>query len=266
MMHDRDCHVLLPCRDDALQESPSKWRLSLHDLLDWNSQLIDEPSPFAMTILMASIVGRCTRYLCSGKDETAPWDTKSEYSGINALLLLLESHVKIDVTARLREMAGSGQQDNYTLRRQQQTLNQYIFAQTLFHLCHCLLNHPFFLHNCFRPYQTKVPRSFATRAIQTGVDHAILLVRLLQSASDTGVRTESSFYTYSIAVASGILSLASNGERPIVNYQRSDMLDYFGRTVGMLDRLARIWPNAANMVSGILPIGFWHTALTSALC
>ncbi|KAJ0423054.1 hypothetical protein BJY00DRAFT_299973 [Aspergillus carlsbadensis] len=249
MMHDRDCHVLLPCREDALQDTPIKWQLSLHELLDWNAQLTDEPSPFAMTILMASIVGRCTRYLCSGKDETAPWDMKSEYSCINALLLLLESHVKTDVAARLKEMAGGVQGDEHILRMQQETLNQHIFAQVLFHLCHCLLNHPFFLHNCFRPYRSKVPRSFATRAIQTAVDHATLLVQLLQSASEVGVRTESSFYTYSIAVAGGILSLASNAEHSPVNCQRSDMLDNFKRTVGMLDRLARIWPNAANMAT-----------------
>ncbi|KAL3440365.1 hypothetical protein BJX65DRAFT_290640 [Aspergillus insuetus] len=251
MMHDRDCHVLLPCREDTLQEPPTKWQTSLHELLDWNSQLNDEPSPFAMTILMASIVGRCTRYLCSGKDETAPWDMKSEYSGINALLLLLESHVKTDVTALLRDMAGGAQRDEHILRmqQQQQTLNQQIFAQTLFHLCHCLLNHPFFLHNCFSPFRSKVPRSFATRAVQTGVDHATLLVQLLQSASDVGVRTESSFYTYSIAVAGGILSLASNAENSPLNCPRSDMLNYFKRAVGMLDQLARIWPNAANMAT-----------------
>ncbi|KAL6230265.1 hypothetical protein BDW75DRAFT_223174 [Aspergillus navahoensis] len=249
MMHDQDCHVLLPCREDMLQQTPTKWQLSLHELLDWNSQLNDEPSPFAMTILMASILGRCTRYLCSGKDETAPWDIKSEYSCINALLLLLESHVKTDVTARLREIAQGSQQDDYILRMQQQTLNQHIFAQVLFHLCHCLLNHPFFLYNCFRPFRSKVPRSFATRAVQTAVDHATLLARLLQSASEVGVRTESSFYTYSIAVAGGILSLASNAEHSTVSCQRSDTLDHFKRTVSMLDRLARIWPNAANMAT-----------------
>jgi hypothetical protein len=129
-----------------------------------------------------------------------------------------------------------------------QALGHRVFAHTLFHLCHCLLNHPFVLNLSLKPFGSKVPHSFVTRALQNGLDHAAQLVDLLRDVSDAGGHVQSSFYAYCVAIAGGILSIASHEESPLVLCRPSDMLERFQRGIDILDRLANFWMHAANMV------------------
>lgn len=247
---DQDCNVQLPCDEETFNRGEWKKTNTLEQLLNWNTEIVDNPSGFGLVILMASIFGRCTRYVHQNRkaDEILPpWDTKSEFAGINSSLLLLESYSKLS-TQSLPEVIQQSHLGNTNIDRQQ--IGHLIFAHTLYHLCHCLLNHPFLLRIRLKPFGSKAPPSFSARALQVGCDHAKQLMDLLHDATENGCRIESSFYAYCIAVAGGIHSLASHLEHQTTARRQSDIMHYFNESVESLERLAKLWVHASNMVCG----------------
>lgn len=257
---DEDCTVQLPCDEQTFSRGEWKKTNTLDQLLNWKTELIESPSGFALVILMASIFGRCTRYVHQNQksDEIPPWDTKSEFAAINSSLLLLESYSKIGTQPISETIQQAGQ--SYTNVDGQQ-IGHSIFAHTLFHLCHCLLNHPFLVRLRLKPFGSKAPPSFPARALQVGCDHAKQLMDLLLDATESGYRIESSFYAYCIAVAGGIHSLASHFEHQSTARRQSDILHYFSRSLDALERLANFWVHAANMVGNSNQLTF-HVLLT----
>ncbi|PYI33605.1 hypothetical protein BP00DRAFT_485376 [Aspergillus indologenus CBS 114.80] len=205
---DQDCQIQLPCDETTIRLGEMKKTYTLHQLLNWNTEIAESPSPFALVILLASIFGRCTRYVYANRhtDGIPPWDTESEYIAISSSLQLFESYATSENASVVDNLRNSAEATG-TLN--QQELGHQTSAHTLFHLCHCLLNHPFVLKICLQPFGSKVPHSFVTRALQNGVDHATHLVRLLRDVSEAGGLVESSFYAYCVAIAGVILSIAS---------------------------------------------------------
>ncbi|PKY09427.1 hypothetical protein P168DRAFT_278909 [Aspergillus campestris IBT 28561] len=245
-IHDEDCHVQLPCDEQTFQAGMGKKTQTLSQLSCWDSNLADSPSPFALVILMASIFGRCTRYVHRqwSADKVPPWDTKSEFSAINSSLLLLESYSKLGTTS-IAEAAG---QDDDPANPQK--MGHFIFAHTMFHLCHCLLNHPFIVHLRLKPFGSKIPHSFPARALHAGYDHSRQLLDLLHNAIGSGCLIESSFYPYCIVVAAGIQSLACHVEPPgPTDPSAATALQYVHRALELLEGMGRLWAHAANMAT-----------------
>ncbi|KAL4912929.1 fungal-specific transcription factor domain-containing protein [Aspergillus aurantiobrunneus] len=242
--HDDDCHVRLPCDDGTLHTGQAQTTHTLHELLCWDSRIDSDqpPSPFGLVILMASIFGRCTRYVhreCN-PDKTPPWDTNSEFSKINSSLLLLESYSRNTRLSAVDTLC-----DKQLTHRSE--AEQVIFAHTLFHLCHCLLNHPFLVRLRLKPFGSKVPTSFALRVLQASCDHASQLLDLVRNASEAGFPLESSFYPYCIVVIGAIQSLVFQYEASKNAARSSNALDSFHQSLSILERLAGTWGHAANM-------------------
>ena len=244
---DEDCNVQLPCDEQAFRNGDWKKTNTISQLLNWNSEVTESPSPFALVILMASIFGRCTRYVHQNRraDEIPPWDPKSEFSAINSSLLLLESYSKIG-NRPMSEILQNESQANKTFDRQE--VGHLIFAHTMFHLCHCLLNHPFLVRLRLKVFGSKAPASFSARSLQVGCDHARQLMDVLRHACENGWQVESSFYAYCIAISGGVNSLASHFEYHKVQCSQPDILSYFNECLAALNRLAKLWVHAGNMV------------------
>ncbi|KAJ5280536.1 hypothetical protein N7478_005908 [Penicillium angulare] len=246
VIHDEDCNVQLPCDEQTFNTSQWKKTNTLDQLLNWNMEIAETPSPFALVILMASIFGRCTRYVHQNRkeDEIPPWDTKSEYAAINSSLLLLESYSNVS-GLRISDIVQGRSPPSEAIDQQQ--VGHFIFAHTLFHLCHCLLNHPFLVRMRLKAFGTKAPVSFSARSLQSSCAHARQLMDLLREATESGCLIESSFYAYCIAVAGGIHSLACHFEQQNVVTQESDGVHYFQQSMDALESLADLWVHAANM-------------------
>lgn len=250
---DDDCNVLLPCDEQTFQNGEWKKSPTLDQLRSWETKVTESPSPFALVILMASILGSCTSYFhrkCS-KVQIPPWDPRSEFSTISSSLLLLESYSNTGINS-IAETIKSAENSGKALDTRQ--LGHLVFAHALFHLCHCLLGHPFLAHLHLKPFNAKTPASFTSRMLQAGCDHARQLLDFLQEAGELGCLIESSFYPYCITVAAGILSLHSRfqQEKEEVN-QSTHSERYFNRSLDALEKLGNLWTHASNMV-GLIQI------------
>lgn len=247
VIHDEDCNLQVPCDEKSFRDSQYKKTNTLDELLNWKTTLEERPSGFGLVIMMASIFGRCTRYVHQNrkKDEIPPWDPQSEFAAINSSLLLLESYSNFGNIEMPGVVDRNAEPSNDVDHEQ---TGHLVFAHTLFHLCHCLLNHPFLVRLRLKSFGSKAPVSFSTRSLQLAGDHAKQLIDLLEEAAGKGFLVESSFYAYCIAVAGGIHSLASHFEHQSMSRRQSDMLRYYQQSVDSLERLAKLWTHADNIV------------------
>lgn len=107
--------------------------------------------------MVASALGRCSRYVLDnqnkdGKNPSSPWDSHSEYASTQTIILRLEAHCDMDMEIKQlieREMAVDGEID-------EQRAGHFILSRALFHLCHCLVNHPFLLRQRSEEAKSKV--------------------------------------------------------------------------------------------------------------
>jgi hypothetical protein len=245
---DDDCNVSLRLIDDFSTASQNGATQILRPLLSWETKLTQPPRGFTLAILMTMVLGRCTKFAYGRSDAEnfPPYDPKSEYMAINSSLMLLESYLDIEknpIAEVIREV-----RENDAARDSKQ-LGRLIFARALFHLSHCLLNHPFLLRHRLRSFTNKVPRSFSLRALQVAEDNAKKLTFLLSSASEGGVLVESSFYTYCVAVSGAIHTMADKAPQHEDSLGQYDASQYFQRSIDILSRLGHLWPMAKNIVS-----------------
>ncbi|KAI9166312.1 fungal-specific transcription factor domain-containing protein [Paramyrothecium foliicola] len=245
---DDDCNVQLPCDDDdeLYTQDIRRGAQTLRPLLSWDTNMNQPPRGFVLAILMAWVLGRCTKY-AHGRSEmetVPPCDPKSDFMAINSSLMLLESYLNMEenpVPDLIREVRQSDTKDDA------QQLGHLIFARALFHLCHCLLNHPFLLRVRLVSFANKVPRSFSVRALQLAEENAKKLTDLLSSASEGGILVESSFYTYCVAVSGAIHTMAHKSPQKEDNLGQYDASKYFQQSIDVLNRLGHLWPMAKNI-------------------
>lgn len=166
-----------------------------------------ELDDFALTILMASTLGRTIRYCLQhvSNSSYALWDSRSEFSNIHGTLLNFEtfsnSHSEaFDVTvdfgpsaARNADFAGCG---------------HFLFAHVLYHLNHCILHHPFLLKYRFQASKTRAPCTFMREAISRNKEHADRLVSILKFLQSQRLPLPS-FYGFCAVIAGVIQCLHS---------------------------------------------------------
>ncbi|KAH7176880.1 fungal-specific transcription factor domain-containing protein [Dactylonectria macrodidyma] len=245
---DHDCTLQLPCDEQTFQAQECKQTPTLQEMLDWNADVADPPSHFSLTIATASILARCTRTAhgrTRGKN-LPPWDPQSEYTAINASLLLLESHLKGSNASILELVRGGSQGDDVIDEHQ---IGHLFFAHVLFHLSQCLLNHPFLIRLRLKPIAARAPASFTLRAANLAQDHARQLTSLLATSSGSGVHLDSSFYPYCTAIAAGIHCLALGSQQQSDSVDKYDAQLYFDQSMEALERFEKLWPIAMNMLS-----------------
>ncbi|KAH8680352.1 fungal-specific transcription factor domain-containing protein [Ilyonectria robusta] len=245
---DHDCTLQLPCDEDAFQTAEWKQMPTLQEMLDWNVDLVNPPSFFSLTIVTSSILSRCARttHGRSRADNLPPWDPRSDFTATNASLILLESYLKARKDSIL-DLVCNGPQGDESINEHQ--IGHLFFAHVLFHLCHCLLNHPFLLRLRLKPIAARAPKSFVLRASHLAQENARQLTTLLAATSKGGISPDSSFYTYCAAIAAGIHCLALGSQQQLDCVDQYDAQLYFDQTMGVMERLASRWLIAKNMLN-----------------
>ncbi|KAM5370952.1 hypothetical protein ACJZ2D_008265 [Fusarium nematophilum] len=247
---DHDCILHLPCNEDVFQDRNEDGDNvpTLKQVLSWDVPLAHPPSPFGLAVVTSSIFGRCTKYAHgrSGGETLPPLDPKSDFASTNASLLLLESYLK-NSDQPILDLIRNGPQADSNLDGKQ--AGHLVFAHALFHLCYCLLNHPFLIRLQLRPIAARVPKSFTSNAFHVAQENARKLTDLLIAGSSGVVPMESSFYTYCASIAAGIHSLAFGAQHQGVDVDQYDSRHYYQQCMDVLERLGVLWPMVPNMLT-----------------
>jgi hypothetical protein len=215
------------------------------------AEVSDEaPEPvnyFSLTIWMASIVGCIAQQMIQhrGKEKIPPWSSGSEY--MKSLSRLYESETMAALSGRTLPQV---LREEFTLdgNIDQQRTGHLLYSQMLFHLCHCLLSHPFLLREKLKALQRQPPPSFLREAFDRSYEHAAHILQLLADAEDTGCSVEASFYGYCVCISGGIQVLYLNDEATDVREKARKQLQC---ALDFLANLAKRWKHIHSMVCGL---------------
>ncbi|KAL1887171.1 hypothetical protein Sste5346_010382 [Sporothrix stenoceras] len=253
---DEDCHVQLPCTQDAFNSGIiPKTADTLHALLGWNTTPDGTSvvgSAFRLVVLSGSALGRCARYGLHQRDveDALPWDSKSEFASHGSTLLLVENHLQAEMQP-VDSLADRHRRADGTVDHD--VTSHIVFARTLYHLAYCLLNHSFLLRLRVQKLKCRIPPNFLTQASEVCLKHARELIELLRSATAAGLHVQSSFYAYSIAVAGSLLSLGANEARLAHLEPDGKIVAAYQLSLSMLQKIGQIWEHASKMVSFVEP-------------
>jgi hypothetical protein len=210
---DDDCSVRLPSSDDAFLAGTSGDDMpTIQEVADdVKCLLYPKSSSFATTVLMACTLGNLIRYCLKRKssDRFAPWDARSAYFHINTMLFQYESHSMLTDSSLSHVLHNL---PNTASCPHQSKPGHVVFSQALFHVNHCLLNHPFILYNLFHQFTAPVPLSFAREALVRSHNHAAKLLELIHEAQQCGRLAESSFFGYCAVLAAILFRLYEHHE------------------------------------------------------
>lgn len=251
---EEDIHVQLPSDEETLRRGIWKKTPTLHQLINWKSETESSVNgTFTQTILAATALGRCCRYVLHGRemDEMPPWDPRSDFTLLNTFLLLIDHHLQVE-TPSIPQIVEQYRRPDGTLDFQ--SLEHVVFARIVFHTAHCLLNHPFLLRMRLQKSNCKVPPKFLTRSFQISCNHARSISSLVEDAIASGCHVQSSFYAYASILAGGILSLAIHIDQEKGQVTDPETLNHYQKAIQILERTGRRWDHASKMVSSILAI------------
>ncbi|KAF0330624.1 3-hydroxymethyl-3-methylglutaryl-coenzyme a lyase [Colletotrichum asianum] len=243
---DEDCSVRLPCDEPTFRNGGLERNLTLHQLHDWNTDPSSARGNFPIAILAGSALGRCTRNVLHDRevDGVPPWDSRSEYASINSILLLVESRLQMDQIS-IDSIVETNRTEDGSIDHQ--VVGHVIFARTVFHLCHCLLNHPFLLRRRLRGRNGQAPSSFLLLAFQRSYDHARSLINVLHDAAAAGCHLGASFYAYSACLAGSSLSLNMHAEKHHGGQRSAEMLRATQESLSILEKMGQFWDHASKM-------------------
>ena len=247
---DEDCNVQLPGSDESFEDVPKR-RETLRDLLHWSTGPEIQPSNFGLSIVASSIFGRCSRYVFyrrEGGDETPPWDSRSQYASLESALLLVDRYLAAG-TLSTADIIRRYQTPDGSLVHQE--IGHVIFAHVVFHLTHCLLNHPFLVRLRLRGLKCKAPPGYISQVRQKCTEHAQKLANFMDGATTAGCQVTASFYAYAACVAGSILSLMKYHNLKGDTVANPQLHEGLQKAVDILERLGSIWETASKMVNAV---------------
>lgn len=247
---DACCHLQLPCEEHMWREGLTQQTLTLDEIADRGFRSPQRQGAFAHVIVMAFTVGRTAQYMLQEfniRSRRPPWDSSSDFAAIESDLLYLESRLELDrpVADTLAPHLFQGAGPDY------QSSASHIFSRALFHLCYCMLAHPFLLRRRLDLGQIFPPSSFLARIFDTGWQHARKMVELFQEANNHGCSFRSSFGGYCVLIAGSIAALHAHSDNPSTRSQASGVLQ---TAIIYLQDAGRYWRNVSTMVSSYVPV------------
>ncbi|KIV80933.1 hypothetical protein PV11_08398 [Exophiala sideris] len=241
------CQLQLPCDEKSWRNNIPKSTATLSQLFEQQSFSPPETSPFALVLLIANLLGRATRFMLQGVDDdnkVPPWDHRSELAAIQSNLIYLEPSFSLQKPLEqivLQNMTTSGHID-------QSVLGPFVFSQTLFHLCYCVLYHPFLLKNKLKDFHGQRPSNFLSRGFETAYSHAKQLVSQIDAAKAAGCSVHIAFYSYASALAGSILALHAFDTSEKLRAEADSLQQ---RNISFLEELGQRWNHTPKAVSGL---------------
>ena len=245
---DRDCQVQLPSSEASFRRGIVQKTEILGNVGAGNEETNYRPGQFALLVLMGRTLGRCARYMLDSRQaskETLPWNPQSEYVAINSTLLCYECYLDTDISLNMESEADL------------EPAGHVIFSRMIFHLCHCLLNHPFLLRMRVDATNAKAPMTWYAAALKLGLRHAGHLSAIFGAAREAGFTASTTFYGYCLLIAGTIHVLHTHTHDPELLVETTEQVN---SDLNHLDDIAKYWNNAGRIVSILFS---WLVMLTN---
>lgn len=247
---DRSCSLRLPCDEIAWLSGSEQQTPTLVDFTSSSAVENDNTNSFAMMVVVASSLSHCAQYMLNihhlGR-EHMPWHPQSGHATIASGVLSLETRlaIAIPIETALKEQCSP---DGFLDQWSSSTL---VFARLLFHLCQCLLYHPFLLSELVTMYNVQPSKTFWNHAREISFHASRDMVDLLVRAKRAGCVLVSSFSGYCVTVAATVQAIHFTTSKSIQEYK---FIEGHQQCVEHLEWLSRYWSNATSMVG--LPVSF----------
>ena len=252
VISDHQCKLQLPADENEWRAGHYRQTPTLDKLTDDNTDaVLHTLSPFAITTVMASLLGRCAQYALGEQEEqtpggkTPPWNPRSKYSSIHSALLHTESELGLNdsLSGKIAQFytTSDGSVDQHRAA-------PLVLAHALFFLCQCLLYHPFLIKQRLARVGQRTPQSFLTQTLNSCRSAASSLSRLMDDVKSLCCETLTPFYDpfygYCTMVAGTIHSMFMNSSDTFVvetakasfdsSLQNLRELSYYWKSCGMM--------------------------------
>lgn len=241
---DQTIQLQLPCSEHAFETSTREEVATLEDFPSLTDSQIGNLKSLAPTVALVSILSQAANYAFEQNKsggQKAPWDHTSEYQIILSQLTRFETF--FDCYGDMQEHIIN------SLPPQHETLahvtESTIFSYVLYHLCYCLLQHPFLLRRRLEKCGMRIPTSFLAQAISSCSNHAQELSQTLTNARRAQYKVSATFFNYTSLVAGSIHSLFQHSPDGLTRLKSVEALH---GSLAHLDERARYWKNSGRMV------------------
>ncbi|KAM5529787.1 zn 2cys6 transcription factor [Fusarium oxysporum f. sp. phaseoli] len=242
---DASCHVQLPCDDSRWREGLWTKTQSLDEMMNRTLSVAQRQAPLAQVIAISHVLGRCAQYVLQDfniRGPHPPWDPGSDFAGIESDLLHFEAYLEMQRPVRdmlQPHISAEGIVDS-------QSTGPIIFSRALFHLCYCLLNHPFLLRRRINTCRNLAPISFIQRSSDVAWLHAQQMISLIREARELGCSFHSSSSGYAMTVAGSIIASRTHDGDSLASEQAQILLE---ETFLYLEIIGQHWNNVRTMTS-----------------
>ena len=244
---DACCQLQLPCEEQFWKGGMWQQTLTLDELTSrtlQHAQNREGGGAFASVVVMAQIVGRTAQYMLQElniRSQYPEWDSASDFAAIESDLLHLESRLSLSdsITATLAPHLTPTD-------IQYQSAAPHVFSRALFHLCYCMLTHPFLLRRRLEIRRLLAPTSFLARTSDTAWRHAEQMIQLFRDAGTSGCASSSHFSGYCVLVAGSIAALHTHAQDSKRRRKARSLLD---EAIKYLQTTGQYWRNVSTMVS-----------------
>ncbi|KAL6415967.1 hypothetical protein AUP68_00174 [Ilyonectria robusta] len=243
-LRDEECKIQLPCSEAAFKEGRIEEAPLLSsvtgDCLD--QEAADACCPLALIAVMASTLSRVSNYVLQETRYSQlglPWASTSPYAAISSTLLQLEHYFGVNEDPK----ESLGRRCFVDGAIDQNLAGSFIYSKALFHLSHCLLHHPFLLHQRVQKLKQRTPPTFIKSAWENCRAHAKSLTDL-KDMKNHNVIILTSLYGYCTMVAGTIHVLSMNDEEVSV---REEGKEHYLAALEFLRELSCYWKHAALM-------------------
>ncbi|PGH09909.1 hypothetical protein AJ80_07619 [Polytolypa hystricis UAMH7299] len=246
VLRDELCRIRLACSEAAFREGREEDCPTLDCFIGerLDESAVEKCCPLALIAVMSSALNRASQYALHENRYSelgVPWSPSSPYTSSSASLLQLEVHFGLSEPA-----AEMMKRNCFTNQAADQHITgSFIYAKALFHLAHCLLHHPFLLHQRLQRLKQRAPMSFAKTAWEVCRTHAKALTGLKDMRSHN-VLILPSLYGYCMMIAGTIHALSLGDDKPSIKDEASLHFKY---AIEFLHDLSRYWGHAALMAT-----------------
>jgi hypothetical protein len=244
---DQTCQVQLPCSEISFQSSVPERVMKLEEFKKLDDYQITNADSFARIITVASTLSQVAAYTFQqngNADQKPPWDHTSEYVIICSQLTRFET--LFDCFQPIQERIRQGFLPR--LDGSVPLTESFIFSYVLYHLCYCLLQHPFMLRRRLELCGNRLSPSFFAGAVESCWSHAQELSLTLANAKKAGYQIAATMFSYSLLVTGTINCLFQHSANQTIRKKSKDALRY---SLDHLHTTGQYWKNSVRMVRNL---------------